>query len=206
MFFYNGETMKCVNEDLLKRVLDYVETYQIREGKSPTYRDIARALKMNSTSVAHRYVNLLSLQGYLSKDDEGKIEIKENLAPSSSVIAPMVGTVRCGAPIFASENIEESFSLPTEIFGKGKIFLLKAEGDSMVDAGINEGDIIVVTQTCQASDGEIVVALIDDSATVKRFYKKADHVVLHPENKKYDDIICQNVTILGVVKHLIRNF
>lgn len=198
--------MKCVDENLLNQTLDYIETYQIHEGKSPTCRNIAKALKMKSSSIAHRYVTLLQAKGSVTKTEDGKIQMKENLSPSSSVIAPMVGTVRCGAPIFASENIEESFFLPIEIFGRDKLFLLRAEGDSMVEAGINEGDILVVSQTCQAHDGEIVVALLDDSATVKRFYKKVDHVVLHPENKNYKDIICRDLTILGVVKHLIRRF
>lgn len=198
--------MKNVNENLLKQTLDYIETYQLNEGKSPSYRDIAKVLNMKSLSVAHRYVSVLCEQGFVTKDERGRIEMKANLLHSPSIIAPMVGTVRCGAPIFASENIEESFALPIEIFGKDKIFLLKAEGDSMVDAGINEGDILVIRQANQAENGEIVVALIDDSATVKRFYKKADHVILHPENANYDDIVCRDVTILGVVKNLIRNF
>lgn len=198
--------MRSVNENLLNQTLDYIQTYQLNEGKSPSYRDIAEALNMASSSVAHRYVSLLQERGVLSKDEKGRIGVKENLVPSSSVIAPILGTVRCGAPMFASENIEESYALPKQLFGGGKIFLLRAEGDSMIDGGIEEGDLLVVTQTCVANDGDIVVALIDDSATVKRFYKRANHVILRPENKNYDDIICQDVKILGVVKHMIRKF
>lgn len=198
--------MKNVNENLLKQTLDYIETYQLNEGRSPSYRDIAEGLKMKSLSVAHRYVSVLCGQGLVAKDDKGRIDMKANLSRSPSIIAPMVGTVRCGTPIFANENIEESFALPIEIFGKDKIFLLRAEGDSMIDVGINEGDILVIRQTNEAYNGEIVVALIEDGATVKRFYKKADHVVLHPENSNYEDIVCRDVTILGVVKHLIRKF
>lgn len=198
--------MKSVNENLLKQTLDYIETYQLNEGESPSYRDIANSLKMKSLSVAHRYVSILCKQGLIKKDEHGKIEQKENLSLSPSIIAPMVGTVRCGTPIFASENIEESYALPMQIFGKEKVFLLKAEGDSMVDAGIKDGDILVIRQTNEACNGEIVVALMGDSATVKRFYKKSDHIVLHPENNRYDDIICRDVTILGIVKHLIRKF
>lgn len=198
--------MKNVNENLLKDTLDYIETYQLKNGQSPSYRDIARSLNMTSTSVAHRYVNFLKEKGLVEKTESGEIYIKENLASSSTIIAPMVGTVRCGAPIFASENIEENFRLPSQLFGNDKVFMLRAEGDSMIDAGICEGDILVVKQTCVAENGEIVVALLDDSATVKRFYKKPDRIILHPENKSYDDIISQNVTILGVVKHLIRKF
>ena len=198
--------MKSVNENLLNETLDYIETYQINKGESPSYRDVAGALGMKSTSMAHRYVSLLKERGLISVSGEGKIDIKENFALSSSVIAPMVGTVRCGTPIFASDNIEVNFRLPTDIFGNDKIFLLRAEGDSMKDAGINEGDLLVIKQTCEASDGDIVVALLEDSATLKRFYKKSDHVVLHPENEKYEDIICRDVKILGVVRNLIRRF
>lgn len=198
--------MKSVDENLLKKTLDYIETYQLNGGTSPSYRDIAKNLNMTSLSMAHRYVSLLEKRGEIAKDSFGKIEVKKNLSLSSTIIAPMVGIVRCGAPILASENIEENFRLPTEIFGNDKVFILRAEGDSMIDAGINEGDLLVIKQTCTAENGEIVVALIDDSATIKRFYKKDNHVILHPENKNYDDIICDNVVILGVLKSLIRKF
>lgn len=198
--------MKKTNEALLQKTLDYIQTYQISEGRSPSYRDIASKLKMSSPSVAHRYIQILQSRGLANKDEDGRVEMKKNLIPSSSIIAPMVGTVRCGAPIFASENIEESYLLPIDIFGGDKTFLLRAEGDSMIDVGISEGDILVVKQTSQAENGEIVVALIDDSATVKRFYKRSDRVILHPENKNYDDIICRDVKILGIVKNLIRKF
>ena len=107
-------------------------------------------------------------------------------------------------PILAQENIESVCSLPCEIFGSGELFMLHAEGDSMEGVGIKSGDLLVVKKSSSAQNGQIVVALMDDSATVKTFYQKKDHIVLHPENEKYDDIISRDVKILGVVEHFIH--
>lgn len=198
--------MKSINEKLLEETLNYVKTYQIENGQSPTCRDIQKALGYSSLSMVSRYVDLLCKQGSLKKDRSGEIEIDDKITLSSTISAPIVGVVRCGLPIYAQENIEGNYRLPKEIFGNEKIFLLRAEGDSMIDAGINHGDLLVVAQSPVAENGQIVVALIEDGATVKRFYRKGDHVVLHPENSNYEDIICNDVQILGVVKHLIHKF
>jgi repressor LexA len=141
----------------------------------------------------------------IEKDEKGKI-YSSAFDSTSVVIAPMVGVVTCGNPILAQENIEAVCSLPTEIFGSGEMFLLTAEGDSMIGRGILSGDVLVVRKTSVAHNGQIVVALIDDSATVKTFIKQQDFVVLHPENEKYDDIITRDVSILGVVEHCIHKF
>jgi len=117
-----------------------------------------------------------------------------------------VGVVTCGSPIFAQENIEGVYALPSDIFGRGEIFLLRAEGDSMIEVGIHSGDLLVIRRSQTAQNGQIVVALLDDSATVKTFYKEDDHIVLHPENRYYDDIISKDVVILGVVEHCIHKF
>ena len=121
-------------------------------------------------------------------------------------LIPVVGTVACGKPLLAEENVETYLPLPTSILGKGKFFILKAHGDSMINAGINDGDLIVATITNYADDGEIVVALMNDSATVKRLYRKNGYAILHAENPKYDDIITKELIIQGVVKHVIHNF
>ena len=207
MFFYKiGVYMKVCNEQLLESMLSYIKTYQVKNGRSPSYRNIMKALNLSSLSVVFRYIDVLRSRGELEKNDLGEIGISSNLNCCKSVIAPILGTVTCGAPIYAQENIEGVYSLPSAIFGRGELFLLHAEGDSMINAGIQNGDILVVRKTEVAENGQIVVALLGDSATVKTFYKKKDCVVLHPENPQYKDIITKEVKILGIVEHLIHKF
>lgn len=199
-----GGNMKSYNENKLQQLSDYIKTYQSENGKSPSYRDIKRALGFSSLSVVCRYVNLLEQRSLLTKRKQGGIDISDNLKLGQTILAPVVGVVTCGTPIYAQENIEGTYQLPAEIFGNGKTFILHAEGDSMIGAGIKDGDLLVVKQCDDALDGDIVVALLEDSATVKRFYKKKNHIVLHPENPRYDDITSQNVKILGKVSFCIH--
>ena len=119
---------------------------------------------------------------------------------------PLVGTISAGSPIFAVENLEGYYPIPDDFSTNGEEFALKVKGDSMINAGIYENDVIIVNKQSSAVNGEIVVALVDDSATVKRFYKKKDKIILHPENDKYEDMIYNDVVILGVVKGLMRKF
>ncbi len=198
--------MKNLNETLLEKMLSYIKTYQIERGRSPSYRNIMSQFSLSSLSVVCRYIEVLRQRGLLEKDNLGGIEISANLNCANTIIAPIVGTVTCGKPIYAQENIEGNFQLPTAIFGNSEIFMLYAEGDSMEGVGIKSGDILVVRKTNCAENGQIVVALIEDSATVKTFFKRKDCVVLHPENDKYDDIIEKDVRILGVVQHFIHKF
>ena len=198
--------MKTVNEELLAKLLSYVKTYQIKHGESPSYRSIASHLSMSSLSQVSRYVDILAARGELEKDEDGRINCLPSFDTSAITIAPVVGVVTCGQPIFAQENIEGVYALPSDIFGSGEIFLLKAEGDSMIEAGIHSGDLLVIRRSSTAENGQIVVALLEDSATVKTFYKKKDHIVLHPENRYYDDIISTDVSICGVVEHCIHKF
>ena len=198
--------MKVVNEKLLSEILEYIKTYQMSNGQSPSYRNIAKHFNLTSLSVVSRYVQLLSERGEINKNDEGKIDCLHSFDASSVTFAPVVGVVTCGQPILAQENIEGVYALPSDIFGRGEIFLLHAEGDSMMEVGIQSGDLLVVRKTNYAQNGQIVVALLEDSATVKTFYRRSDHVVLHPENKNYGDILTRNVSILGVVEHCIHKF
>ena len=198
--------MKVLNENLLKEILDYIKTYQVSHGQSPSYRNIAKQFEIASLSTVSRYIDMLSSRGEIQKDDEGKIDCEYSFDSAAITIAPVVGVVTCGSPILAQQNIEGVYALPSDIFGRGEIFLLHAEGDSMVEVGIQSGDLLVVRKTNYASNGQIVVALLEDSATVKTFYRRSDHVVLHPENKEYDDILTRNVSILGVVEHCIHKF
>ena len=196
--------MKVISEKTLENMLCYIKTYQIENGQSPSYRNIMKHLGLSSLSVTGRYVEELASRGHLSKDERGSIEISNEFNVKKTTIAPVVGTVTCGSPILAQENIESVCSLPCEIFGSGELFMLHAEGDSMEGVGIKSGDLLVVKKSSSAQNGQIVVALMDDSATVKTFYQKKDHIVLHPENEKYDDIISRDVKILGVVEHFIH--
>ncbi len=198
--------MKILNESLLDKMLSYIKTYQIENGRSPSYRNIMKRFNLSSLSMVCRYIEVLRQRGLLEKDNLGGIEISENLSCAKTIIAPIVGTVTCGKPILAQENIEGNYQLPTAIFGNNELFMLYAQGDSMEGVGIKSGDVLVVRKCNVAENGQIVVALIDDSATVKTFYKKKDYVVLHPENDKYDDIITKNINILGVVQHNIHKF
>ena len=196
--------MKLYNEAQLLKLQEFIKNVQLKKGKSPSYREIMKAVGFSSLSVAHRYVDILAERGEIKKNAFGGIELAENLNRGNVTIAPVVGTVTCGKPILAQENIEGLEQLPSSIFGNGDLFVLHAQGDSMIEAGILDGDLLVVKQTSSAENGQIVVALIDDSATVKTFYKKKDHVILHPENSRYDDIIVSDVTILGIVGHCIH--
>lgn len=198
--------MKVINENKLNQVLDFIKDFQIKEGHSPSFRQIAKAVGFPSLSTAQKYVRTLQNRNLIERNDLGRIITPTRLQSGKTIVAPLVGNVACGSPILAEENIEGSFQLPTEIFGSEKTMLLHACGDSMTGVGIYDGDLIVATITSDAEDGDIVVALINDSATVKRLFKKKDYAILHPENPKYKDIITKELTIQGVVKHVIHSF
>lgn len=198
--------MKIINESKLNQVLDFIKDFQIREGRSPSFRQIAKAVSFPSLETAQRYVKILHDRNLIERDNIGKIVIPTKLEAGKTITASLVGQVACGTPILAEENIEKTVQLPTAIFGNRRSMLLRAKGDSMIGVGINDGDIIVAEICNQADNGQIVVALIDDSATVKTFYKKKDHIILHPENPKYKDIITKDVVIQGIVRHVIHTY
>lgn len=198
--------MKIINESKLNQVLDFIKDFQIREGRSPSFRQIAKAVSFPSLETAQRYVKILHDRNLIERDNIGKIVIPTKLEAGKTITASLVGQVACGTPILAEENIEKTVQLPTAIFGNRRSMLLRAKGDSMIGVGINDGDIIVVEICNQADNGQIVVALIDDSATVKTFYKKKEHIILHPENPKYQDIITKDVVIQGIVRHVIHTY
>lgn len=198
--------MKIINESKLNQVLDFIKDFQIREGRSPSFRQIAKAVSFPSLETAQRYVKILHDRNLIERDNIGKIVIPTKLEAGKTITASLVGQVACGTPILAEENIEKTVQLPTAIFGNRRSMLLRAKGDSMIGVGINDGDIIVAEICNQADNGQIVVALIDDLATVKTFYKKKDHIILHPENPKYKDIITKDVVIQGIVRHVIHTY
>ena len=198
--------MKVISEDKVIKVLDFIKDFQKKEGRSPSFRQIAKGCSFPSLATAQKYVAILQSRGMIEKNSLGKINIPRNLSKGKTVIAPLVGTIACGTPILAEENIEETFQLPTAIFGNAKSMLLRASGDSMTGVGINDGDLIVAEICDTADEGDIVVALLEDSATVKTLHKKNGHIYLHPENPNYEDIPADNVIIQGIVKHNIHSF
>ncbi|MDR1939567.1 MAG: transcriptional repressor LexA [Clostridiales bacterium] len=199
--------MRNLDAKILERVEEFVKEYQYDRGVSPSVREILRALRFNSPSTVHRYIDSLCHGGALSKDKFGNIEMPDNLIRSRNKMVPLVGTIACGAPILAVENIEESYSLPEELFGRGELFLLKAKGDSMIDAGIDSGDLVVIRRQAVANDGQIAAVLIEDEATLKRFYRddKNRRFRLKAENDEYPDIFVENCEILGIAVKVIKS-
>ena len=190
-----------------KRVFDYLKE-QIREkGYPPSIREICAALNFKSTSSVHQYIARLAEKGYIDKGDLKTRAIKI-VGDEPTISIPIVGKVAAGEPILAKENIEDYFSIGESFFSqsdlKNETFVLKVQGESMINAGINNGDYIIVSKENTARNGQIVVAMIDGNATVKTFYKEKDHVRLQPENDTMEPIIVKDVQIVGKVVGLFR--
>lgn len=188
----------------MQAVLAYINEYNAEYGYSPTVREICAKLNIKSTASAYYYIEKLTDEGFISKSPNKNRAV--NFKKSSSINIPLIGTVTAGQPIFAYENYEEFYSFPADSFSGSDLFMLNVQGTSMIDAGIYNGDKIVVRKQQTADNGDIVVALLDDSATVKRFFRKDKHFILHPENETMQDIIVDEVVILGKVVGLIRSF
>lgn len=188
----------------MQAVLEFINEYNAEYGYAPTVREICAELNIKSTASAYYYLEKLKDEGWLSKSPNKNraVSFKKN----ASVNIPLIGTVTAGQPIFAYENYEDYYSFPAGSFRGSELFMLSVQGESMIDAGIYNGDKIVVRKQQTAENGDIVVALLDDSATVKRFYKRDGHFVLHPENETMQDIIVSEVAILGIVIGLVRTF
>ncbi|HEY8389440.1 MAG TPA: transcriptional repressor LexA [Clostridia bacterium] len=194
-----------------EKVLDFLKRYSTKYGYPPTVREICKALNITSTATAYYSLNRLQYYGYIKKVDNHKraIEILNEFSDfpkKETVDIPLVGKITAGTPITAVENVEDVFPLPNDLFSDGELFLLTVSGDSMINAGILDGDKIVVRKQSVVNNGEIVAAMIDGEATVKRFYMEQNHIRLQPENDKYDPIIVEDVEILGLVVGLIRRY
>ena len=195
--------MKKIDEKL-NQVYNFTVDFISDNGFPPSVREICAKLNIKSTATAYSYIEKLKSRGLLDKSPLKKRAITLSNRANEFKSIPLVGTIRAGSPIFAVENLEGYYPLPAEFNTGGTEFALRVQGDSMINAGIYENDIIIVNQQNHASNGEIVVALIDDSATVKRFYRKNGKIILHPENDTMQDMIFDDVTILGIVKGLMR--
>lgn len=180
-------------------------------GYPPSVREICLAVGLRSTSTVHAHLNKLEEKGFIRRDPTKPraIEVfddEANWLTDHVTPVPVVGRVTAGEPILASHNIEDYFPLPTHMTRNKDVYMLKVKGESMINAGILDGDYIVVKEQSYANNGEIIVALIDDAATVKRFYKEANRIRLQPENDTMDPIYAKEVTILGKVIGLFREF
>ena len=195
-----------VSQDKLIKVMDYIRKFSEENGYTPSVREIGKECGIKSTATVYSYLQKLQDKGYLNKATNKKRSV--TLAKSSGINIPLIGTVTAGQPIFAYENYEDYYTFPAGEFRGEDLFMLRVEGTSMIDAGIMNGDKIIVRRQETAENGEIVVALVEDSATVKRFYRKDGHIVLHPENEALSDMIFEDrqVSILGKVVGLMRNY
>ena len=201
-------------------IYDFIKSYSDEHGYPPSVREIGAAVGLASPSTVHMHLKVLEEQGLIKRDSKKPrtIEVMEKHEGDESPLAsvtqdvdrnvirlPLVGRVAAGTPVLAEQNIEDTLSLPTSIVSDASSFVLRVHGESMVNAGIFDGDYIVVKEQHEAHDGEIVVALIDDSATVKTFYRERDRIRLQPENDTMAPIYAENPVILGRVTALIRS-
>jgi repressor LexA len=201
--------------DLTKRqqeIFDFIKRYSARYGYPPTVRDIGKAVGLASSSTVHQHLANLEKIGLLRRDpskpraiellDRAVQEVRNIVRPSDGL--PLVGSVAAGQPVLAEENIEEYVAVPDQAGGDRGEYLLRVRGDSMKNAAILEGDVVVVRPQDTAEDGEIVVALVGEEATVKRYFREADHVRLQPENETMEPIRSREVRVLGRVVGLMR--
>ena len=194
-----------------KEILEYIKQEILNKGYPPAVREICEAVHLKSTSSVHSHLETLEKNGYIRRDPTKPraIEIMDdtfNLTRREMVNVPVIGNVAAGQPLLAVQNIENYFPIPAEYMPNQETFMLKVKGESMNNAGILDGDHILVERQSTASNGEIVVALVDDSATVKTYYKEDGHYRLQPENDTMDPIIVDECSILGKVFGVFRFF
>lgn len=194
-----------------REILEYIKQEILNKGYPPAVREICEAVDLKSTSSVHSHLETLEKNGYIRRDPTKPraIEIIDdnfNLTRREVVNVPMIGEVAAGQPLLAVENIDNYFPIPAEFLPNQETFMLKVKGESMINAGIFDGDSILVEKQSDASNGDMVVALVEDSATVKTFYKEDGHYRLQPENDTMDPIIVPECQILGKVIGVIRIF
>ena len=204
-----------------KAILKFIEKHIEANGYPPSVREIGKAVDLRSTATVHGYLAALELKGYIKKENqkgrtlkllkggldnmEGQEIIGKNAYSQKELVdVPVIGKITAGEPILAVENVTDTFPIPIDFVGNSESFMLTVRGESMIEAGILNGDYILVRKQNTATNGEIVVALIEDEATVKTFYKEKDHIRLQPENSTMDPIIVPNCEILGKVIGVFR--
>ncbi|NLJ57643.1 MAG: transcriptional repressor LexA [Tissierellia bacterium] len=196
------------------KILQYIKDELSLKGYPPSIREICKAVGLSSTSSVHAHLNTLEEKGYIRRGANKRRalevidvdDICSNMPKKEIVNLPIIGTVTAGAPILAVENIDDTLPISIDFVGNKESFVLKIKGESMVEAGILDGDYVIVNSQPTAENGNIVVALIDYEATVKTFYKEKDHIRLQPENSNMDPILIKEPSILGVVKAVVRKY
>jgi repressor LexA len=200
-------------EDLNSRqiqILDFIRKEIKQKGYPPAVREIGEAVGLSSSSTVHNHLNVLEDKGYIRRDPTKPRAIEvlignDNSMPKKELInVPIVGRVTAGQPILAVENVEDTFPLPKDFVRNENVFMLTVRGESMIEAGILDEDYVLVRQQNTARNGDIIVALIDDEATVKRFFKERDHIRLQPENQYMEPILVKDVVVLGKVIGVFR--
>lgn len=194
-------------------ILDFIQERIKTQGYPPSVREIGQAVGLKSSSTVHAYLLQLEEKGCIKKDPSKPRAIipipRSDSAVTNADLAtinlPVVGNVAAGTPILAQENIETYFPIPVDFVGRGNHYILKVKGESMIDAGILDGDFLIVREQADASNGEIIVAMLEDEATVKRYYKRDKYIELKPENHTMASIIAPEVTVLGKVTGLLRH-
>ncbi len=188
------------------KIYAYIKKVVKAKGYPPSVREICEATGLRSTSTVHAHLKRLERRGMITRDSmkPRAISLPLDVQPNDTVTVPVLGRVTAGTPILASENIEEYMSIPNALLGDGEHYILGVRGESMIEAGINDGDFVVVRKQQEANNGDIVVAMIDDEATVKRFYREDGYIRLQPENATMSPILTKHVTILGKVVSLYR--
>lgn len=196
--------------DKQQQILEFIKQRILEKGYPPAVREICEAVHLRSTSSVHSHLETLERKGYIRRDPTKPraIEIIDddfNLARREIIHIPIIGTITAGEPILATENIEDYFPMQPDFLGNKKTFMLHVRGESMINAGILDGDMVIVEQQSTASNGDIVAAMIEDSATIKTFYKEDGYYRLQPENDTMDPIIVREVSIIGKVVGLYRS-
>jgi repressor LexA len=190
-------------------IYNFIKSYVEAKGYPPSVREICAAVGLKSTSTVHMHLENLESQGLIKRDSTKPrtIEIMENSPKKEMINVPIIGTIAAGTPILAVENIEDTFPIPIDyIKNKKQLFMLRIHGDSMIDAGILDGDFAIMEKSNSAENGEIVGALIENEATLKRFFKEDGYVRLQPENRTMKPIIVQNCTIIGKLAGIYRAY
>lgn len=199
--------MRSKNEEYFHLIEAYINDYKEKNGSAPTVREIESGIGLSKATVS-RYLSYMRDNGMIDYAGHRNITTKEGRKTrDESVKVPVLGSVSCGVPKYAEENIEEYVRLPIALFGRGQFFILRANGDSMIDADIYDGDLVLIRQQNYADEGQIVVALMEDEATLKRYYPEPEshRVRLHPENEALEDIYVSDCIIQGVAVKVIKD-
>ena len=197
-------------KDKQSEIYEFLKSYTENKGYPPSVREICEAVSLRSTSTVHGHLKRLEKKGMIKRDPSKPraLEIAELSTPKKEIInIPIIGKITAGLPILATENIEDTFPVPLDYIKHDKeLFMLRVSGKSMINAGINDNDLAIIESTNHAINGDIVVALIDDSATIKRFFKEKNHIRLQPENDSMEPIIVDDCQILGKLVGIFRSF